>query len=227
MKRLGFSLIISLLIAVSGCNKDTNAPSELGYTYFPIEVGHWVIYEVDSILHDSALRRHDTAHYEIKELIESEFVDGEGRMAQRVERWRRADSTQGWRLVDAWVFTRTATTAEKVEENNRYVRLAFPINRHQFWDGNSFNNLESWDHYYNSETLHDSKTYNGLTFDSTVTVIQRENFNKVEEEDALEVYAAGVGLVHKRLIDLDLYFQDQAIRKGIEYTQTIKSFGKL
>lgn len=224
---IGVTLVVGLIFgAASSCKKDNHLPIDFGYNYFPTAVGNWILYSVDSIYHDVKLLKHDTNQFQLKEIIESTFLDNAGRPAQRVERWRRANDTSAWHLTDAWVSVLTEKTAERVEENLRYIRLAFPVNRQQFWNGNALNVLDQWDHYYDGEALHIPRTLNGVFFDSTITVIQRENENKVERENALEIYAKNIGLVYKKFIDLDLDFTTAEITKGLEYTQTVISYGK-
>ncbi|MGL4599751.1 MAG: hypothetical protein ACRCYO_19650, partial [Bacteroidia bacterium] len=71
-------LLVLVLVSVVACKKDKPVP-DLGYTYFPDQVGHWAIYEMDSTVYDDFTN--DTVHYryQIRELIESEFTDNQGR----------------------------------------------------------------------------------------------------------------------------------------------------
>ncbi|HET6989704.1 MAG TPA: hypothetical protein VFJ43_00195, partial [Bacteroidia bacterium] len=76
------------LFCISSCKKD-HPVTDAGYNYFPNNIGHYCIYEVDSTVYDNF--NHDTVHYryEVKEVIESYFTDNMGRQAMRVERYKR------------------------------------------------------------------------------------------------------------------------------------------
>ncbi len=217
-------LLLFLLLALGACKKKTLKGPDLGYGYFPTNIGHWVSYEVDSIYHDSALALHDTFHFQIKEVFESSYTDNEGRDARRIVRYKRSDSTKEWKIKDVWYGIRTREHAEKVEENIRYLKMSFPVDENTTWNGNAANTLEEWEYSY--EAVHEEATIGAATFDSTVTVEQRNNINLVETQTASESYAKGVGLVHRTLIDLETYVSGE-IKRGLEYEVTYLDHGTL
>jgi hypothetical protein len=167
----------------------------------------------------------DTAVYQLKEITTEEFLDNEGRLTYRIERYWRDDSNANWSVKDVWYSNKTTTTAEKVEENVRFTKLIFPINTSKYWDGNAFNNLGEWEYYYDS--LHKPKLINNLSFDSTITVIQRDNENVVEYEKVKEIFAVDIGLIYKSHIDLDINLSNILdINSGIELEMTVTAYGK-
>lgn len=206
-----------MLYFFSSCEKRGKA-EDFYYDYFPIEIGSYVTYDVEENIYDL---QSTSETYQIKELIESEFVDNLGRPSLRIERYKRATADDEWKIKDVWHSTRTTSQAEKTEENVRYVKMSFPIRNYQEWDGNIYNTENEWLYFYDS--IGDSRTINGLSFDETVKVVQRENFNLIEQEEAYEIYANGVGLIYRKLIDLD-FNDDQTT--GRELYQTITSYGK-
>jgi hypothetical protein len=183
---------------------------DLGYEYFPNISGKYIEYEVDSI-HYSA--ENDTTHFFLREEYAEDFVDGEGQAAVRIERYKRTSADEPWILKDVWSQKRTTTTAERIEENQRFVRLVFPVSPDATWDGNAYNSMDTWEYEYQEIT--EPFEYEGLTFPNTLKVQQRNNINLVDQEEAYEYYAKGIGLVHKRLMDLN--FQDQQIT-GVDMT---------
>src|SRR5256885_175381 len=92
---LQFSQIIFVMTVVffTGCKKDKPATDDPGYSYFPDDIGHYCIYQVDSTVYDDF--HNDTFYYsyQIKEVIESYFIDNQNRNAMRVERYKRANDT--------------------------------------------------------------------------------------------------------------------------------------
>lgn len=207
--RISFYSACLLLCALSfsGCKKDEELPAnDIGYGYFPTETGHWVIYEVDSTVYDDFEHDTDFYRYQVKELLESQFVDNEGRAAIRVERYRRDfnpavpyDSIP-WHLSRVWSFTRTSARAEKQEENQRFIRLAFPVEQGKIWDGNAFNSIGQWNYKY--KEVDRPFTIGTFALDSTVLVEQKNEINLISHRSYKERYAKNIGLVEKNVIDV-------------------------
>ena len=211
------------LIAIFGCKKSEKASVNYYYNYFPLEIGAWVQYDVIDIVH--ANLSSDTSIYQLKEIITEEFLDNQGRLTYRVERFWRGKSSSIWNIKDVWYANTTKTTAEKVEENIRFTKLVFPVKKDKYWNGNAFNTLDEWEYSYDS--LHTDKVINGLSFDSTITVVQRDNENVVEYEKVQEIFAIDIGLVYKKHIDLDINFSNILdINSGRELEMVVTAYGK-
>ncbi len=222
MNKLFYTVFASITL-LFGCKKSNNETVKYYYNYFPLDVGAWIEYEVVDIIHSQL--GSDTAEYQLKEIAAEEFLDNEGRLTYRIERYWRDDSNANWSIKDVWYSNKTKTTAEKVEENVRFTKLIFPINTSKYWDGNAYNNLEEWEYYYDS--LHKPKVINNLSFDSTITVIQRDNENVVEYEKVKEVYAVDIGLIYKSHIDLDINLSNILdINNGRELEIAVTGYGK-
>lgn len=206
------------------CKKQDNTPIDQGYGYFPTEVGRYAIYEVMEINIDQAVSVNDTVTYQLKEKIESQFIDNQGRPSLRIERYSRLSDTLPWVIKDVWYATKTTTIVEKIEENVRYIKLAFPVKESQSWNGNNFTTLPAWNYQYSQ--IGSSFSVGALNFGNTVKVIQRDNFNFIEYEKAWEVYADGVGLIKKQFKDLDINNGDSTnIRLGTILYQHILHYG--
>jgi len=220
-------LILLLFIMQSfACKKDPAPPVDVGYDYFPTDVGTWVIYDVDSIVYDDFNNSIYTYEYQIYERIESTFTDGEGRETQRIERYKR-DSTNGaWIIKDVWFANRTNTTAEKVEENVRFIKLTFPARSGNTWDGNASNTIEEWEYRITEYDV--AKSINGVYFDSCLTVLQKDYPTAISKEYYLEIYAKHVGLIYKKSINLEISSGNvlDSLDKGFDYTIQVNSYGK-
>jgi len=208
--------------ALYSCKKDVAPPADVGYDYYPNNVGHWIIYDVVSIEHDNPVNKHDTSLFQIKEVIDSTSLDNENRETQWIERYIRNNSTLPWVIKDVWTSNLTAATAEKVEENERFVKLTFPVSLGKTWNGNAFNSQDVWDYEYTEVDA--PYTINNLSFDSTVTVLQIDEKNLVEKNYALEIFAKDVGMIYKELILLTTEV-DGTITLGSELTMNINSYG--
>lgn len=223
-----------LTMVASSCSEDSETTTTSpGYDYFPLETGMYTTYEVDSIFHDQPLAGvpgiHDTAHYFLKEVVDSTFLDAEGETGYRIVRYKRDSTNQEWILTDIWSAKLSPNNAERIEENLRYVKLAFPISRFSNWDGNALNNLDEWRFSYDS--LYIPRQYGDLNFQETVTVDERFFLTEVNDEFAYEVYAKDVGLIfrhHKVLFTRPSYLNNrvaQNIISGYEYKWEVIAYG--
>jgi hypothetical protein len=193
--------VLSFLSLIYSCKDKITPPVEVGYEYFPVEIGHWIEYEVDSIVYDDFTGTIDTSHYFIKEVFESEFVDNQNRPTVRIERYFKAIDTLDYYLKDVWFANLTNTTAEKVEENYRITKLAFSVNSLQSWDKNAFNVLEEITYEY--DNIYESKAINTFNFDSTITAQHYEQSTLISEDYEYEIYAKNVGMINKKFVHLE------------------------
>lgn len=226
------SVILFFISGIYSCKKDSETtPPDLGYEYFPDDVGKYIIYEVDSIGYDDFLPSPpDTTRYLLKEFVESIFIDNSGRPTMRIERYKKMynpsvpyDSLP-WILSDIWTANRTATTSEKVEENIRYIKLVFPVAKGKEWNGNVFNTLGQKE--YEMTSIDKPATIGGLLFDSVITVtqyLQKTFIDTIIEE---EKFAKHIGLIYKKQDSIYTGGTNPVKRIGRRFTQKIISYGK-
>lgn len=200
-------LLLAAAVTLFSCNKTKSFPVDYKYAYFPLEIGHYVIYDVDSIVFDDNTNRSDTFHYQKMHVIDSSFIDNSGREAYRLIRYHRADSSQPWFIADVWYAVRNKSSLEVVEENQRFIKLLFPPEQGQTWMGNQYLQiveenewLEDWEYSVTGADMPDN--INELHFDSTVRVLQHDEENLIEKFYGEEKYAWNVGLVYKHLMEL-------------------------
>ncbi len=220
MKSLStFICILAGIALLSSCKKEVDVEAiEFGYEYFPTSVGIYRIYLVDSIGHDLTS---DTSQFQIMEVVEDEFSDNLGQPTFSIGRYKRYTSSGDWVFQTVWVEKKTTTFAQRVENNNQYIRLVFPVRDDQVWDGNAFNTQDPWSYSYSG--IGAAQYVGPFNFSTTLTVNQRNRVNLVDQEIAYEVYAANVGLVYKKLIDLNI--QEDGLT-GIELEMSILSYGQ-
>ena len=165
-------------------------------------------------------------HYQIKELIESSFLDAEGREVQRLHRFKRTNPGDIWTIKDVWSVVKTNKTAERLEENTMYIKLSFPAKIGQSWNGNAANVYDEWMYQY---TEYDAPyQIQNMTFDSTLTVLQRDENLGIVKDYFVEVYAKHIGLVYKESIHLEQDNVDPTWsnpNRGYTYTMKAISYG--
>jgi len=200
------------------------------YNYFPLEFGQWIVYDIDSTVHldiDDQTNQPDTSiayySYQVRETIDSSFIDGEGDVAFRVLREMRMNDTLPWSFLNIWTCKRNSHSAQRIEDNIRFVKLSFPIRSGLSWNGNAFNNLPGED--YTFDAIHQPFSAGTLEFDSTVTVIQEEFISLINRIIRKEKYATQVGLVSRQRDSLNINGLGETIN-GIELLQTVNSYGR-
>ena len=223
--RLRNKLLIVLLIFAFSCKKEELPSVSFYYDYFPEKVGTWIESNVVYIEVDEISAFYDTTRYHMREVIESTFIDNQGRPSLRIERYWRTADTLPWVIKDIWYATRTTSQVEKMEEDVRYLKMTFQVNSSKKWNGNVYNTFEENECEY--DQIHEPLVLGSLNFDSTVTVSQRLNYNFIEEDEAYEIYAMNVGMIKK----LDKYFYityvaGNPIYNGYSYTQIATDYGQ-
>jgi hypothetical protein len=225
-----FPLIVLAAIFIASCN-DKIEEDPIGveesvlYRYFPLDPGSFIVYSVDSIIHryeddhtnnpDSLI---DTFHYEVKEVVDSDFIDGEGDTAFRISRYFRDSASGDWNFSTLWTAKVTSQSAQRVEENIRFVKISFPIKLNKTWNGNYYNFLPPED--YSIEEANTPLDLGGFNFDSSLTVLESDDFNLIHRIYKESKYAYGIGLISRERDSVNLT-QFGEITNGIEFMQTI------
>ena len=218
--KIKFLSLFFVLILVS-CKKETLL-IDTGQDYFPVRTGNWVIYDVDSIFYDDFLDSVFYFTFQVKEVIESEFMDNEGRATLRIERYYRDSLEAVWALKDVWTANRTPRTAEKVENNTRFIKLIFPIVKNAKWDGNKANNLD--ENKYEYTDIHTAYTVDTQTFDSCLIVQHENELTLFTQKFSQEVYAKNIGKIYSNNINIEK-LADGTIVSGFDYTYKVVSWG--
>ncbi len=222
-----------LFLFIVSCKKDPITISQDdSANYFPLQTNRYIIYSLDSIHYNDVTMTSDTTRFQIKEQVGSSFSDSTGAVVFIIIRSKRISDTTNWIETDHWSATVTTKRAEKTEENLRFVKLIFPVGEGLSWNGNQYiDNANGLINYYDWEYMysdvHESKLFNNLSFDSTVTVTEQDNENLIEKDFEQEVYAKNVGLVYR----MQEHVSKQNVNtpwlypeKGTKIIMTVKEF---
>lgn len=127
-----FSTLVVLLgvtlFMINGCS-ETSEPPDWGYMYhyYPLQEGHWTIYQVDSVAYNSLLDSVKTYRYYIKEEMGPLFTDLSGNQWTRVKADYSTDTTSGWSPLADYAQRITTQTAERFENNLHFIKMVFPL----------------------------------------------------------------------------------------------------
>ncbi|MDD2386167.1 MAG: hypothetical protein PHP52_05230 [Bacteroidales bacterium] len=193
-------IVVSFIIALAlftACTDENPEPNDVffGYNYFPLKTGESMIYKVTEINIDKPSNVFDTSVYFIREIVDIPLIDNENDTAYRIERYYREFENEKWIIHSVWTSKTTSLTAEKTEENQRFVKIRFPVKQNYTWNGNLYNDLTKQDYWissYNTSFLHEN-----FSFDSCLTVMHDSSKSLIHLNRAYEVYAYNVGLIYK------------------------------
>lgn len=210
-----------LIALIFSCKKKTDDPVDFAYEYYPVEVGSYWIYNVDSTVYDDFTSTVKKYSYQVKEVYTDEYTDADGTKSIRIERYNKKDNQTGWQIINVWKTNRTKSDAQKVENNIRLVKLKFPPQKRLTWNGNVFNSLTEQTYEYTN--INESYTVNTAIFDKTIIVLQENDSNLIEKKSSYEVYAYGVGLIEKENVNV----QSNKIIAGVAISNRITKGYKL
>ncbi len=214
-KSISFLLLtVVLTVGIFSCKKadDRPAPPQAEQEYFPLELGKWVIYDVDSTIWDDTFCVEKHYKYQMMYTVADTFTDDIGRASYRIDTRIRRFPEDQWQTHQVLYATNTNTEVELVQDKLRYIKLVFPIQEAKTWEGNNYiltddpelAHYKDWMYQYGS--VGHSFNTDFKVFDKTITVLQvdkalsdPEIFPEVYATRTFgkEVYASEVGMVYR------------------------------
>ncbi len=237
---LGAFVLFLLFFSCKSENVTEEFPIDYGYEYFPLEIGKYKDYQVDSILYDTTgmgVLTRDSRIY-VREMIMDTLTDNLGRTQYRIERFEKKNLADQWEIKDVWTAVRTETQAERIEENLRFIKMVFPLERGAIFNGNAFIDeysiisvegeplevFKGWESEI--DEVGEATAIGNELYEEVTTIIQANSENAIELRSSFEQYANGIGLVYKeqRILDSQntspIPWEDKA-QKGYILTQIL------
>ena len=212
-----FPLVLSFsamwLMISCGSNESFDTGSQ-PVEYYPIEVGKFQEFEVDSTFYDDNGANIFTLSSFVREAIVDKLEDEFGNELYVIERaWRRSID-QEWVSLDLWQVRIDRGDIIRTEENLEFLVLKSPIQLNQTWEsvlfdknlivtvvGESIAMYKAWSSQTISEGI--SESIGTFSFDDVITVRHADDENLIERRFVEEKYQSGLGLVYKKMIILD------------------------
>ena len=221
MKKIAFLLLV--LSVLIGCNRnddDATVAPQIGYNYFPLNIGSTWIYKVDSIAYDDngPSQAIDTFYYQYKEHIAETIEDDMGQPLYIINRYYRMHDSDTWQQVRNFAAQIVDNKAKRVEENNRFVRLVFPLKARNMWDGNLFN--AQGNQIYKIVEFETPYVFQNNTVKS-VKVEESNVSNFIEEIKRYQTYAENIGRVELMYDSLNTQTSGT---KGFRYKLSLTSY---
>ena len=200
-------------------NADETLKIDNGYEYFPLKVGKYKIYQVDSIVYDTLSGgksvKVDSIRLFQKEIITDTFVNKIGETVFRIERFERRKMTDPWVIKDVLSCERNATQATRNDQGLRLLKMPFPLRKRQNWKSTIYIDegvqvkvggqyVEIFKNWASSTTaLNTPETINGKQYGKVITIKHADDENKLELRKVTEKYVRDTGLVFNEMLILD------------------------
>jgi hypothetical protein len=206
-----------LMFSLASCYENTEPfdPSKLGFEYFPLELGNYWIYQIDSVKYQSDGQIIDSSLAFIKEEVVEILLDINQDTIYRIERFHRASDSTEWKIIDVWAAQKSQTQAIRIEENLKFIKLVFPAVQFSSWDGNIFFDediliqsggeflqvYKNWN--YQIASVGVSEIIDSTEYSDVLIVEQADYETVLERRFAIEKYEKGIGLLYKEMLILD------------------------
>ncbi len=232
------AFIIASIFFITGCKKENEEFATAAIeTYQPLKAGKFIEYRLDSLVFVAFGSFSEIHSYRVKYETSAAITDNLGRASWRIFRYIKPLNSGSYVPDATFTATNTGTGFEFVENNMRFLKLIQPFRDGFSWKGNSYIDtrssnsnvryLDDWDYVFDASNQ--PKTIGSFNFDSTVTVLQRDDSTGLplipqtqyaEKNLGKEIYAANIGLVFKEFLHYEFQRVDNTF-KGYGITLTI------
>jgi hypothetical protein len=218
MKKTLLAVCVLGLLLLNACKKENETISAVPLSeYAPLQVGKYIVYQLDSFVFLSFGTRDTTISYQAKYTVLKSITDNIGRTGFLVTRHIRKTAAQAWKEDNSFQVFNTGSTYEFTDNNLKFINLVLPVKENTTWKGNSYLPdkpypsydfasafTEDWDYIY--QDVDQPLTLGALSFDTTIAVLQRDDelgdpsvpgTAFAEKTYSIEKYAKGTGLVYK------------------------------
>jgi hypothetical protein len=221
LMRANHFLTLLACVFLLSCEKETEAfQTEAVSDYLLTKPGKYITYRTDSMVTNRGAA-FITHSYQEKHQVDALFTDNLGRSSYRVFRYLRDTAGSGpWKPSGSYFVTPLDNTAEVIENNLRFLKLAGPIKETNYWKGNRFlpadlyasydldgNGIEDWEYSYVGTGT--AVSLGGKLYNNVITVEQVNesinapvtNFGEYGFKNySVEQYAKGLGLVYQEFV---------------------------
>lgn len=212
-----FALAIGSGLFLTSCEKETSGYEDMtnGKEFMPLEIGRYVLYDVDSIIWDDFLRAQIHHHSQQRYDVVDTFRDDANRLSYVINVLSRPSAQFPFKADNVIHVTPTETSMEYKQRNLTFLKLIFPVSNGVNWNGNAkiplgdtdyeeYNNPK-WN--YNYANLGQSYDPGNNFYANSVTVNQIDDQLNDPDVDSTayayknysqEVYAYNVGMVYRK-----------------------------
>lgn len=221
-------LFTLLLLSAFACSdRETINPKPFDASqleYFPLQSGKYIIYQVDSLVFDPAPSggiARDSSRTFVMEMLTDSLTDNNGQLQYILERYERKQDSEPWMFKFAGTLSRANGQGVQTEQNFRFLKMLFPMDKRSQWDGNLWidknreieiagERMQPFIHWsYAVDSIDVPIEMGGFRFDSTLVITEADNDNVIEKRFSRAWYAKNIGLVKREQWILDSQYCNQ------------------
>jgi hypothetical protein len=210
-----YYILSFLIITIFSCNKSNPLVTDTPADYYPMQVGNYIIYRMDSLKYFNVGSQDSIISYHAKEVVDDTITDNLGRLSYRVIRYLSdTNEIAAWTPSIAYMVTPLPGSVEVVENNLRFIKMVTPVQDGFNWLGNSYIDTKSdtspvpymdgWNYTYSNT----GKPFNVLMGTVPISVIVNEANSVTGLGDGSytqtvfseEVYCKNIGLIYKSFL---------------------------
>lgn len=212
-------ILLTIIFGVS-CN-EKEILTIIPYTDFiSLQKGKYITYRVDSLVFTQFGRQEEIHSYQVKHVVDSSFVDHQGRTNYRIFKYITDSSGVGpWKTNGSYAITLTVSQVEWNEDNLRQIKLHSPIRQGFSWKGNTYltnnpldppynfsndDDIQNWEYTYKENAT--DFYYKNQLYNEVITVEQVDSRFNVPitiptayafRNFAIDRFAKGIGLIQR------------------------------
>ncbi len=222
------------ILSLASCKKENeNFVTASVSDYFPLQVGKYITYDLDSTIFTNFGQTLTVRHYQAQYRVDGQITDNLDRPGYTISRYLRQDSTQDWAIDNVFTVFPTGNSVEYIQDNLRFLKLMAPITEGFSWKGNSylandpyrsyvFANpafMEDWNYTY--QDVNTPLAIGAKNFENTITVFEVSDStgdpnisgtDYAEKTYSIEKYAKNVGLIYKDFIHWEYQGNDNTYK---------------
>jgi hypothetical protein len=220
-----FAILLLFFIACKERVIQTLPEVEDQSAYYPLEIGKYTTYIVDSVLFDPdqgfTLDRDSSRTY-VREIVTDTLRNNLGELEYKIERYERKGLNDAFEIKNIWTAARNDKQAIRTENNMRFLKFIFPMDSRTEWNGNIFVDanqeiefqgervrpFSNWQ--YEVDSIDVAGVIGDFTFDSLLIISEADENNIIERRYSRSKYAKNIGLVWKEQYILDSQYCNQS-----------------
>ncbi|OJV17000.1 MAG: hypothetical protein BGO21_29625 [Dyadobacter sp. 50-39] len=213
-------------IGLSACD-DATEPVD-PYAYYPLTIGHYAVYDVNQEVYSTGQSAPVVTKWQERDEVDRIASDSSGIVTYIIARSTRNSSADYWQKVKEYAVHKYPDKLLTNIDNQPFLSLTFPIDSRTTWNGNSYNNQDEQDSYYEPGVK--SVKIGEQSFDNVLTVVERKDTSIINRYVTIKQYSPGVGLISDDQTAFELCQNDECIgsgkvESGIHKTRKIVEFG--
>ena len=199
-----FIHVLLIVVFLASCSSKTTYEPKQEYPtdYQLIHVGLERTYQIDSIYYNDFTSKIDSTIGIMVETVTDSFIDESGKLSYLAYRNYKRLNASAFTPNASIVYAVTPKVFERVENNKRVVLINQPIYENKKWVGNPYSITPDDFPFYFSKVENPFSTKFSF-YSNTITVVQNEELNFIQDIYADEVYAKKIGLVKREYRNIE------------------------